>query len=499
VVRAGTPRAGIARVAAIDALLRIMILRDAEAMVLIAGQPPKMRRRGQLEPLLMPALDAGMLATFVDEVVPADRRAHASVSVVHAHDGLAFPITVETTAAGPKLSIRAPGKTAPAPARTPLPAAALGVTPEAVAPAPAPVTPATRSESESEPEPASRAPTPRLLGLLAEAAASGASDLLLSEGRPPRVRVDGELRGVSDDDPVTADELAGLAGALPGGSADFALALPSGGRVRANVFRHDGGLGAALRLIRDRAPSLRELGLPDLVDGAVRHPNGLVLVCGPTGSGKSTTLVALLDELDRHRAAHVITLEDPIEYRITPRRCLVHQREVGTHVASFAAGLRAALREAPDVIVVGELRDPETIAIALTAAETGHLVLATLHAPHAVGAIDRVIDAFPDAQQRQARTQLAAALRVIITQHLVPRRAGGRVVAVEHVPATAAATNLIRKGELHLLPTHIQAGRDLGMVPLERSLAALVKRGEIAAPVARRIAHEPELFEAALR
>jgi twitching motility protein PilT len=482
-------------VAAIDALLRIMILRDAEAMILVAGQPPRMRRRGQLEPLLMPALDAAMLAAFVEEVVPADRRAHVSVSVVHAHDGLAFPITVETTASGPKISIRAPGKTAPAPARAPLPAAALGVAPEPVEPAPELVSRPAPAASE----PASRAPAPRILGLLAEAAASGASDLLLSEGRPPRARVDGELRGLSDDDPITAGELAGLAGALPGGSADFALALPSGGRVRANVFRHDGGLGAALRLIRDRAPSLRELGLPDLVDSAVRHPNGLVLVCGPTGSGKSTTLVALLDELDRHRAAHVITLEDPIEYRLAPRRCLVHQREVGTHVASFAAGLRAALREAPDVIVVGELRDPETIAIALTAAETGHLVLATLHAPHAVGAIDRMIDAFPDAQQRQARTQLAAALRVIITQHLVPRRAGGRVVAVEHVPATAAATNLIRKGELHLLPTHIQAGRDLGMVPLERSLAALVKRGEIAAPVARRIAHEPELFEAALR
>src|SRR4029079_18380457 len=201
----------------------------------------------------------------------------------------------------------------------------------------------------------------------------------------------------------------------------------------------------------------------------------------------------------RRRAVHVITLEDPIEYRFRPRRSLIHQRELGDHTPSFAAGLRAALREAPDVIVVGELRDAETIGIALTAAETRHLVLAPLHSPHAVGAIDRIIDSFPDGGQRQARAQLAASLRVIITQHLIPRRGGGRVVAVEHVPATAAVANLIRKGELHLMPTHIQAGRDLGMIPLERSLARLVKDKQITPQAARALAPDSEILEAALR
>jgi twitching motility protein PilT len=216
----------------------------------------------------------------------------------------------------------------------------------------------------------------------------------------------------------------------------------------------------------------------------------------PTGSGKSTTLAALVDQLDQRRAAHVITLEDPIEYRFEGRRCLIHQREVGQHVPSFAAGLRAALREAPDVILLGELRDRETIAAALTAAETGHLVLATLHAPSAVGAIDRVIDAFPESQQRQIRWQLAAVLRTVITQYLLPRRDGGRAVATELVPVTPAVANIIRKGELHTLPTAIQSGRDAGMIPLERSLARLVDAGAVAPQVVRRVAADHDLLAA---
>ena len=205
---------------------------------------------------------------------------------------------------------------------------------------------------------------------------------------------------------------------------------------------------------------------------------------------------ALVDQLDQRRAAHVITLEDPIEYRFEGRRCLFHQREVGTHVPSFAAGLKAALREAPDVILLGELRDRETISAALTAAETGHLVLATLHAPNAAGAIDRVIDAFPEAQQRQIRWQLAAVLRTVITQYLLPRRDGGRAVAAEVVPATTAVANIIRKGDLHTLPTAIQSGREAGMIPLERSLARLVDAGIVAPQVVKRIAADHDLLNA---
>jgi twitching motility protein PilT len=217
-------------------------------------------------------------------------------------------------------------------------------------------------------------------------------------------------------------------------------------------------------------------------------------VCGPTGAGKSSTLAALIDELDRRRAAHVVTLEDPIEARFMPRRCVIHQRELGTHIPTFAAGLRAALREAPDVIVLGELRDRDTLAAALTAADTGHLVLATLHAPGAVGAIDRIIDAFPDTHQRQIRVQLAAALRAIITQYLVPRRDGGRAAAVEVVPVTAAVANIIRKGDLHTLPTAIQSGREAGMIPLERSLAKLLETGQVSREAVMRIAADHDLL-----
>jgi twitching motility protein PilT len=241
-------------------------------------------------------------------------------------------------------------------------------------------------------------------------------------------------------------------------------------------------------------PPLGELGLPAELAAIVEHRDGLVVVCGPTGSGKSTTLASLIDLLDQKRAAHVITLEDPIEYRFAARRCLVHQRELGTHMATFAAGLKAALREAPDVILLGELRDRETIAAALTAAETGHLVVATLHAPSAIGAIDRLIDAFPENQQRQVRSQLAACLRTVVTQYLLPRRDGGRAAAIELVPVTPAVANIIRKGELQTLPTAIQSGREAGMIPLERSLARLVESGAVAPAVIKKVAADHDLL-----
>jgi twitching motility protein PilT len=217
-------------------------------------------------------------------------------------------------------------------------------------------------------------------------------------------------------------------------------------------------------------------------------------VCGPTGSGKSTTLAALIDLLDQRRAAHVITLEDPIEYRFTPRRGIVHQRELGVHIPSFAAGLRTALREAPDVILLGELRDRDTIAAALTAAETGHLVLATLHAPSAAGAIDRMIDAFSEGQQRQVRWQLASVLRTVITQYLLPRRDGGRIPAIELVPVTPAVANLMRKGDLQMLSSAIQTGRDAGMIPLERSLARILDSGVVSSQVVKKIAADLDLL-----
>jgi twitching motility protein PilT len=344
-------------------------------------------------------------------------------------------------------------------------------------------------------EPPSRDGLARLAQLLApfvaEARERRASDVLVSTGLA-RLRVAGRLESIE----LTADddELAACVAAL-GSNTDHSLEL-AGTRLRINVFDHLNGVGVAARLIRDRVPSLGELALPAELAAVVDHRDGLVLVCGSTGSGKSTTLAALIDIIDQRRAAHVITLEDPIEYRFTPRRGVVHQREVGQHIPSFAAGLRCALREAPDVILLGELRDRETIAAALTAAETGHLVLATLHAPNAAGAIDRMIDAFPEAQQRQARWQLAAVLRTVVTQFLLPRRDGGRIPAIELVPITAAVANLMRKGDLQMLGSAIQTGRDAGMIPLERSLARILETGAVAPQVVKSIAADLNLLAA---
>jgi len=332
----------------------------------------------------------------------------------------------------------------------------------------------------------------RLLApFVAEARARGASDVIVSTGLA-RLRVAGRLETtelVADD-----AELAAAVAAL-GANTDHSLEL-DGARLRVNLFDHLAGTGIAVRLIRDRVPGLGELALPAELGTVIDQRDGLVLVCGPTGAGKSTTLAALIGLLDQRRPAHVITLEDPIEYRFAPRRGIVHQREVGLHVASFAAGLRAALREAPDVILLGELRDRDTIAAALTAAETGHLVLATLHAPSAAGAIDRMIDAFPEGQQRQVRWQLAAVLRTVITQYLLPRRDGGRIPAIELVPVTAAVANLMRKGDLQMLPSAIQTGRDAGMIPLERSLARILESGAVLPQAVRSIAADHDLLAA---
>jgi twitching motility protein PilT len=361
--------------------------------------------------------------------------------------------------------------------------------PPVVSPTPVPVAPVVESGSRTD-------VLGRLAQLLRTAIAAAnvreASDVIASTGQAVRMRVGGYIEPTD----ITLDdaELVACVAAL-GNNADASLEI-EGVRVRINAFEHLGGAAIAARLIRERVPNVNELGLPPELASITELRDGLVLVCGPTGSGKSTTLAALIDLLDQRRAAHVITLEDPIEYRFHPRRCLIHQRELGTHVPTFAAGLKAALREAPDVILLGELRDRETIAAALTAAETGHLVLATMHASSAAGAIDRVIDVFPDTQQRQIRWQLASVLRTVVTQFLLPRRDGGRAVATELVPVTPAVANIMRKGDLHTLPTAISTGRDAGMIPLEKSLARLIDSGAVSPQVVKKIAADHDLLAA---
>jgi twitching motility protein PilT len=338
--------------------------------------------------------------------------------------------------------------------------------------------------------------------LLLRAAELGASDLHLSAGVPPTVRVRGDLRPLAEHGDLDADDVRRLVyGQLDADQVatyerdlelDVAFSLPGHTRVRMNVFRQRGSVGAALRLIPSEIPPFASLGLPPVVRTFAALPRGLVLVTGPTGSGKSTTLAALIDAINRTKPVHIVSCEDPIEFLHQHRRAVVHQREVGSDTHSFPAALKRVLRQDPDVILVGELRDLETISMALTAAETGHLVFGTLHTQSAHQTIDRLVDAFPAGQQAQVRVMLATTLRAVVAQQLLPTADGrGRVVAAEVLVATPAVANLIREAKAHQLTTVMQSGSRHGMVTMDHSLATLVKAGRIDAEVALDRAVDP--------
>lgn len=263
------------------------------------------------------------------------------------------------------------------------------------------------------------------------------------------------------------------------GECDFAFALASGHRFRINLYNNIDGLAAAVRIIPKEVPTCAGLGLPDAVRKVAELRRGLVLLTGVTGSGKSTTLAAIINEINRNRAVHILTLEDPVEYRFASVRSLIHQREVGQDTDSFVSGLRAALREDPDVIVVGELRDLETIAIAVTAAETGHLVFATLHTRGAAETVNRIIDVFPEQQQQQIRIQLAGSLQAVVSQQLLPDRKGGRTAAFEIMVVTPALRNLIREGRTQQMESYIQTGSQYGMQTMEAAVGKLLREGKI--------------------
>ncbi len=331
--------------------------------------------------------------------------------------------------------------------------------------------------------------------LLALAVERGASDLHLSAGLPPALRVNGAVTPV-DALPLTDEAIRTLLGQIMTASQwqqyeqtrdlDFACSAAGIGRFRVNAFCQLRGAAAVLRVVPTRVRSLAEIGAPLAMASLAQLPRGLVLVTGPTGSGKSTTLAALLQTINSSRPAHIVTIEDPIEFIHHPDRSLINQREVGAHTGSFATALRAALREDPDVLLVGELRDLETIRLALTAAETGHLVLATLHTVGAAQAVDRMVDVFPDGERSMVRTMLADCIRAIVSQELLPRADGsGRVAAHEVLLSTPAVRNLIREHKLAQLATVMQTSQALGMQTLDQSLQALVAVGAISAATAR--------------
>ncbi|HEY3407265.1 MAG TPA: type IV pilus twitching motility protein PilT [Propionicimonas sp.] len=341
--------------------------------------------------------------------------------------------------------------------------------------------------------------------ILNAAATLGASDVHLSAGRVPLMRLNGDLVPLPDHAAESVHWLESALLALLGpskladfeaeGAVDLAYSLPGGQRVRVNVFRQQAGIAAAMRLVPRYVPSMASLGLPKAAAELALLPQGLVLVTGPTGSGKSTTLAAMIDLVNRQRAGHIVCLEDPIEYLHQSRRCLVHQREIGTDSRSFSSALRYALRQDPDVVMIGELRDSDSIAIALTAAETGRLVLGTLHTQGAAKSIDRIIDSFPSGQQNQVRAQLGETLQGVISQVLLPLGdASGRVLATEVLVHTDAVANLIRAGQVPQLQTVMQTSSQLRMHTLDQSLQSLVRRGLIH----RGVAHEYATDQAAI-
>ena len=321
--------------------------------------------------------------------------------------------------------------------------------------------------------------------LLDEARALGCSDLHFTTEISPVVRLHGSLRKLSSYPELKNDDVMNIAAQMTNQKqmdsikanidTDFSYVTKAGFRHRVNVYHQRGNVAIAIRLLRNDIPTLQDLQLPEVISEFVMRPRGLVLVTGPTGSGKSTSLAAMIDYINLHRSAHIITVEDPIEYVHEHKRCMLNQREVGSDVFSFSDSLRAALREDPDVILVGEMRDFETITAAVTAAETGHLVLSTLHTTSAADTVNRIIDVFPAHQQQQIRTQLAAVLVGIVTQTLVPTLDGkGRRAATEILYSTDAIAAMIRDNKVHMIPSAIQTGRAQGMMSLDQCLAKLV-------------------------
>jgi twitching motility protein PilT len=467
--------------AAIEPLLGIVHMKKANGLLLTSDEVPRLLLEGGSVALTMSPLSAGMLDDLIKSVLaPEERELLARDGRVHGTYASAphGSYAVEVQSADGKVTL----------------------TLSTITPAAAHATPAgPRSSASDQP----------LGPLLDQAVERRASDVLLSAGAPPLLRVDGVLVEVAAP-PVSEDGL--LASCEPflgveqrrqlddAGSADFAVVHASdprndGRRFRANLFRHERGLALALRSIWTEVPTLEELHLPDSLSDLTRHRTGLVLVAGSTGAGKSTTLSALLEQVNRTRPCHIVTLEDPIEYLYPRRRAVVHQREVGRHVSSFASGLRAALRENPDIILLGEMRDPETIRLALTAAETGHLVLSTLHSGGAVMAVERIVDVFGEGEKLLVRAQLAGVLRQVVAQQLVPAAHGGLLPALEIMAVTHAVAAQIREGRTHMLATQMEIGAELGMIPMHRALADLARAGEITRAAAIAAAPNPTALE----
>lgn len=340
--------------------------------------------------------------------------------------------------------------------------------------------------------------------LLAFSVKNKSSDLHLSTGLPPMIRVDGDLRKINLPE-LSAEQVKTLLYSVMNEhqqksfethwEIDFSVAIAQLSRFRVNMFTQSRGPAAVFRTIPTQIPSFESLDLPLILKEIIHKKNGLILVTGPTGSGKSTSLAAMIDEINKTRYEHIITIEDPIEFLHTSQRCLINQREVHAHTKSFAAALRSALREDPDILLVGEMRDPETIQLALTAAETGHLVFATLHTNSAAKTINRIIDVFPAGEKEMVRSMLSESLQAVVSQSLVKRIGGGRVAACEIMLTTPAIKNLIREDKIAQMYSAIQTGQSLGMQTLDMHLKTLMAKNLISKTTAQEYALNKNAYE----
>ncbi len=471
--------------AAVDGLLRTLINQDGDELKLTKDKPPALFRRGEKLRVFFPPFDDELKKSLVGGLLTAERLQSLA-------DGQPVHFNYRSDDLGTfAVKIRGPGgrslhfsRGADVPSPEPEIVVALPIV--------------STTTNTSEPPPGEM--DPLLSAMLDEALLVGASDLHIAQGEIPVTRVDGVLRAMPEQGPADAEAL--LASMLTpevcarldsGQSEDLALTF-GGNRLRVNLYRCDQGLAAALRVLRRRAPALQKLGLSVDFHQIVNLTHGLVLLCGPTGSGKSTTLAAIAQEILNRRGGLLISLEDPIEYsfRANNPTALVRQREIGRHVSDFGSGLRDALREDPDVLLVGEMRDTESISLALTAAETGHLVLASLHSRSSSSAIERMVDVYAPQRQKQIRVQIADCMQAIVSQRLLPRANGqGRVAAVEILRNTHRVSSLIRDGKTAQLVSAIQSGGDDGMIPLERCLRDLVRAGRITEQTAKNVANDP--------
>jgi twitching motility protein PilT len=449
----------------LDSLLRALADQNARELVFVENSRPLMRFDDGARPLATSALTRAQILALIAELAPqADVPRLGVEPVVRFAYSLAGgpAFACETVQAEGRLSARicANGDRKSEDPTPPSKALAL---------------------------PSPRAGAPAVEGYLLHTVECGASDLHLSSGEPPMLRVHGEMVRLPEAAARSPEEVARLVFAVMAprykkefeetGDTDFAYEIPGAARFRCNVFMDRKGVGAVFRVIPCKIPSAEDLGLSKTITDLAFLSKGLVLVTGPAGSGKSTTLAALVDFINRNRTSHIITIEDPIEFVHNSRKCLVNQREVDTHTESFQKALRAALREDPDIVLVGQMRDLETVAIAIETAETGHLVFGTLHTSTAASTVDRIIDQFPADRRPQIRVMLSESLKGVVSQVLVKRKGGGRVAAMEVLIGVPAILNLIREGKTFQIPALMQTGREHGMVLMDDALIDLVRRG----------------------